>query len=482
MLLKELLEGVSTVELREEYFSINVLHLTHKSGECKEGSLFFAIRGENNDGANYVSDVEANGAVCVVAECALKCSIPVVVVPSVRSAMAVISANFYYNAHKKLKIIGITGTNGKTTTTKMIGDVLKAQGKSVATIGTLGVFMNGRKIETSLTTPDPIELHRFFEIASLSGVEYVVMEVSAHALALEKLVGVRFEVVALTNFTQDHLDFFGDMGSYKKAKLTLFSKEFSAFQVLPSDDELGIEIMKTTHVPFATYGIRNPADVFAIDYETASGIRAVINCFDDIFELYTPFSGDFNLYNALTAITVLRLLSVKTSVITEAFFRMEEVEGRFNLLGNEKKVIIDFAHTPDGLINLLDAARRLTEGRLIVVFGCGGNRDRLKRRIMGRIAAEKADFTVITSDNPRFEAPERIASEIEAGHKEVSGNYITILDRAHAINYAVTTARRGDLVVVAGKGAESYLEVKGERIPYSDRATVQEVLNRWNNG
>ncbi|MBQ8177818.1 MAG: UDP-N-acetylmuramoyl-L-alanyl-D-glutamate--2,6-diaminopimelate ligase [Clostridia bacterium] len=481
MLLKELLKNVEVLgSISEDVLNIDISSLTLNSNECKDGSLFFAIRGENNDGANYLSDAEAGGARCVVSDRECKCSIPCIVTTNVRASMAKIASNFYYNSHEELKIIGVTGTNGKTTTVNMISRVLKAYGKRVCTIGTLGAYVQDVKISETLTTPDPIELHRLFEIAKLSGVEYVVMEVSAHALYYDKLCGVKFEVVALTNFTQDHLDFFGTMQAYQSAKERLFSPDFSQFQVLNADDDMGIKLLNSTEVPYATYGIYNPSDVFAIDYETRSGIKCIVNCFDDVFELSTPFSGDFNLYNVLTAVTVLRLLSVPTEQIISSFLRMEEVPGRFNILGKQKRVIIDYAHTPDGLKNLLESARKLTDGRLILVFGCGGNRDSKKRSIMGRIAASLADFTVITSDNPRYEEPLNIISEIERGHKEISSSYITIIERSHAVNYAVSTAESRDLVVIAGKGAEEYLEIKGERRPYSDRTEVLEVLKSLN--
>lgn len=478
MKLGELLNDVPIKESINYNENLEISTLTLSSSECEQGSMFFAIRGCAHDGSNYINDVEVKGAVAVVTEVPLKTNLTQIVVSDVRATMALIASNFNYNAHKELKIIGITGTNGKTTVTKMLGDILRNSGKSVATIGTLGVFINGIKSHSTLTTPDPIELHRLFQIARLSGVEYVVMEVSAHALYYHKLCGVRFEVVAFTNFTQDHLDFFRSMGEYKNAKKLLFSKEFSSFQVINVDDSLGLEIIAETKVPFATYGLKNPSDVFAIDYETSCGTRAVINCFDDVFELYTPFSGDFNLYNTLTAITIARLLSVKADDVVKTFFRMEEVEGRFNIIGNVKRVIIDFAHTPDGLKNLLESARKITKGRLIVVFGCGGNRDATKRSIMGRIAGELADFTVITSDNPRFEDPLTIISQIEEGHKSVSHDYISIIDRAHAINYAVTTASIDDVVVIAGKGGENYIEERGVKRPYSDKEEVLELFRR----
>ncbi len=481
MLLKDLLVRVElSVELKEDALGVEITHLTHNSKDCKDGSLFFAIRGEHQDGANYVSDAETLGAKAIVVEKPLKTNLIQVVTPNVRKAMAQIASNFYYDSHKDLKIIGITGTNGKTTTVRMISEVLKWTGKRVATVGTLGISVGEREIPSNFTTPDPIELHRVFEICKLSGIEYVIMEVSAHALYHYKLYGMHFTVVALTNFTQDHLDFFGDMESYANAKKVLFSKNFSSFQVFNADDELGREILNLTEVPYATYGLKNPSDVFCIDYETVKGIKGIINCFDDVFEFSTPFIGEFNLYNALCAITILRLLSVDTESIIKGFQRMKEVPGRFNILGNRKRVIIDYAHTPDGLSNLLDSARSITSGRLILVFGCGGNRDAKKRSIMGKIAGEKADFTVITSDNPRYEEPLQIIQEIEKGHRLVSGNYISIINRAHAINYAISTASINDVVVIAGKGAENYIEERGVRHPFSDRSEALSVLNRVN--
>ena len=239
--------------------------------------------------------------------------------------------------------------------------------------------------------------------------------------------------------------------------------------------------MASEAIPSASYGMENPSDTFAIDYDYTSKLQCIVNCFDDIFELEAPFVGKFNLYNALAATTTARLIGIKPEVIASAFKHMPEVEGRFNILQSGKRVIIDYAHTPDGLINLLTAAKKLVSrgGKLISVFGCGGDRDRGKRREMGKISTELADFTVITSDNPRSEDPRDIIRDVESG-VEGNGNYIVIPDRAGAITYALLVAKQNDVVVISGKGAENYTEFRGERVRYSDRAEVLESFRRYN--
>jgi UDP-N-acetylmuramoyl-L-alanyl-D-glutamate--2,6-diaminopimelate ligase len=362
----------------------------------------------------------------------------------------------------------------------MIKAILEKDNKRVAIFGTLGVEIAGVSYASDLTTTDPIELHRFFHTAYLAGVEYVVMEVSAHAIHYKKLHGVMVDIAVFTNLTQDHLDFFGNIQSYSLTKVSYFSPEFIRYAVVNVDDEVGREILQDSKVPMATFGIFNPADTFAIDYDCKMGIKSIVNTFDDIFELSTPFTGEFNLYNALGAITVCRLLGISILTIREAFFRMPEVEGRFNIMNGKRMVVVDFAHTPDGLKNLLQSARGLTCGKVISVFGCGGDRDSKKRAIMGEISAKYADFTVITSDNPRSENPMDIIREIEVGHKKVNRNYITIPDRKMAVEYAIISATCNDVVVLAGKGAENYVEEKGIKRPYSDKNEVLEVFRRYN--
>lgn len=479
MKLSEVLAGVELAKGSElDAESTEIVSLSFKADECKPGTLFFALKGVLREGSAYCAEAVRNGAVAVVSESDIECGVPCVKVVSDRRALARASANFSYNAHRKLKIIAVTGTNGKTSVCKMISEILRYNGKSVATFGTLGIYINDRKLDCSLTTPDPPELHQAMEVAYLAGVEYVVMEASAHALKLDKLYGIAFEVVVFTNLTQDHLDFFGNMESYYLAKRKLFIDYKVNFAVINSDDEYGVRLMHGLQIPTATYGIYNPSDVFAIDAEYVGGTRCIVNCFDDIFRLNTRFTGEFNLYNALAALTVARLLSVDTDEIIGAFSAMHEVEGRFNVIEYDKRVIIDYAHTPDGLENLLKATAPLTTGKLIVVFGCGGNRDRTKRPIMGRIAGKYADFCILTSDNPRYEEPLDIISEIESGISDSGTEYAVIPDRESAVEYALELARDDDIVVLAGKGAEDYIDEKGVKRPYSDKEAVYRALRR----
>ena len=482
MRLKELTEGVPYEAAGAVSEEEDIAFLTDRSYECGPGALFFAIRGSSADGGAYINDAARLGAKAYVSERALNSDIPGVIVADVRAAMAKMAANFYYNAHKNLDIITVTGTNGKTTTCNMIAHILSENGSNTAVFGTLGAFINGRRIDSRLTTPDPIELHRLFQIAYLSGVKYVVMEVSAHAIYLKKMAGVKAKIAVFTNLSRDHLDFFGDMESYAAAKTSYFTPGYAEYAVVNSDDETGRRIINSSRIPTAAYGIENPADTFCIDYDCTRKIRCVVNSFDDIFELKTQFCGKFNLYNALAAVTAARVAGVKTEVIRRALFDMGEVDGRFNVLEGGKRVVIDYAHTPDGLKNLLAAARSFKGdlGRVIVVFGCGGDRDRGKRAQMGAVAAEYADFSVLTSDNPRTEDPALIISDIEKGFPREAARYIAIPDRGSAITYALLISKRDDVVVIAGKGAENYLDVGGEKKPYSDRAEVLETFRRYN--
>ncbi len=458
---------------------IEVKDLKIDSNSIVAGSLFICSKGGDFDGHDYIRQVENYGGVAVVTERLLETSLTQIVVDNSRIAMSEIARVFYGHADRKMKIIGVTGTNGKTTTTHFITSILTGSGIKCGLIGTLGTFYAGRFIEPTLTTPDPIELHRIFKDMLDAGVKVVVMEVSAHAIALNKIWGIEFEVATFTNFSQDHLDFFKCMEAYKEAKLKFFKDNRCKYPVSNSDDELGREIYMTTE-SVITYGIDNPADVFAIDVkESISGTQFVINLFDKIYDVNLSLIGRFNIYNALAAATTCALFGIKIEKVIEGLEGLKGVDGRLEKVYCDKfTIFIDYAHTPDGLQKTLMTLKKLCKNRLISIFGCGGNRDKSKRPLMGKISGKEADFTIITSDNPRFEEPMDIITEIENGLVRESKSYIIVQDRYEAIRYAVDKAEDGDLIVICGKGSERYQEVYGIKNLYNDKDTVEELLGR----
>ena len=459
--------------------NVEIENLQIDSNSVTHGSLFICLCGRDFDGHSFVRQVENYGAVAIVTEKQLDTSLTQVIVENCRATMGIIAAEFYSHPEKKMKIIGVTGTNGKTTTTHIIKSICDNAGLPCGLIGTLGTFYRGKFIEPSLTTPDPFVLYKTFYEMQKSGVEVVVMEVSAHALYLDKVSNLNFDVGVFTNLSQDHLDFFGDMDSYKRAKLKMFEGGKCKYIVVNSDDETGIEIMKKCK-NVITYGINNPSDVFAIQLKnTKLGTEFVCNLFDCIFDVNLKLMGIFNVYNALAAATAAALIGVDTEKIIEGVEKTTGVSGRLELIYNDKfAVYLDYAHTPDGLKKALCALKESCGKRLICVFGCGGNRDKGKREIMGRISGEYADFTVITSDNPRYEEPMDIISNIEKGMLEVSKNYVVVQDRREGTKYALEMAKEGDILLIAGKGSEKYQEILGIKQVYNDKDTVMDILRK----
>lgn len=445
-------------------------------GACRPGDLYFCL----HDGEKALTDVafaRDNGAAAIVTEKPVKgVRVPQFAVQDVRRQFAESSAAFYGHPAAGLTMIGVTGTNGKTTTTHIIKSIMEADGRKTGLIGTNCVMIGSEKMPPTLTTPDPPELHRILRLMADAGVDTVVMEVSAHALALKKTDGILFSVSAFTNLTQDHLDFFGTMDEYKKAKLRLFTPEHTLTAVVNVDDAAGVELSRTACVPLVTYGCENPSDVFGIDYRaSSSGCRFVANVMDDILALGYCAPGRFNMSNVLCAAATAKVLGVSSSAIKRGVMNVKRVDGRFEIVRkNGKRVVIDYAHTPDGLAKILRAVREITKGRVIAVFGCGGDRDRGKRAAMGEIASELSDFAVITSDNPRSEPPLGIIKQIESGFK--TGNYMLMEDRREGIRYALDMCGEDDTVVIAGKGHESTQETAGKKERFSDKETVKELL------
>jgi UDP-N-acetylmuramoyl-L-alanyl-D-glutamate--2,6-diaminopimelate ligase len=471
--IQELIKETKIKKIIGDIENLKTETLIYDSKKVVHGSLFFCLKGENSDGHDYVADAVANGAIAIVCEKRLETKIPQIIVENSRKAFSICCGNLYGNPAKKLKMIAITGTNGKTTTSFLIRSILECEDKKVGLIGTQGAYIGKQYFETNLTTPDPQVLHKLLKTMLDNKIEYVVMEASAHSLALDKLEGINFEVGVFTNFTQDHLDYFKTMDSYKKAKLKLFNNIKCG--VINFDDAVGLEIAKDLKVPLVSYALNTPSDIFAINILKKSlSSEFVINLCDNIFEVKSKLLGEFNIYNSLAAAGAASMLGVTIKNIKRGLEKLEKVPGRFNSLKliNGATVIIDFAHTPDGIEKILTAIKQLPFNRIITVFGCGGNRDKGKRPKMGEIAERLSDFVVVTSDNPRFENPDLILEDIEGGM--ASNKHICIVDRKEAIQYAINLSRKHDVIAICGKGAEEYQDINGVKSPYNDFDVVIE--------
>lgn len=483
MLLKELLQKVSYERVIHER-DCDIGGLSADSKHILEGDMFICFKGGDCDGHDFAAEAVNSGAVVVV--CERDCDLPVcqVIVKDGRRAMSEFARAFYGNPSEKLKIIGITGTNGKTTTAHMLASVLNAAGENCALVGTLGIFYANREIAPGLTTPDPIFLHKSFADMVACKVKYVVMEVSAHAIYYDKIDGIRFSYCIFTNCTEDHLDFFKDMESYTETKKSLFTPTRCECALVNTDDAVGASLMSCGVRCFG-YALENPADVFAVDVkEGMHGSRFVLNLFDDLHEITLRMAGKHNVYNAMAAAACAKLIGIDTAVIAKGLASLEKVNGRLEYAGSLRgaDIFVDFAHTPDGLEKSLLALKPHCTGRLVCVFGCGGNRDRQKRPIMGAVAGRLADFTVLTSDNPRFEDPFDIIVQIEAGLREQSKKYVIVADREKAIDYGINMLAKGDILLIAGKGGETYQEIMGVKHIYSDVTVVRNLLKAKSSG
>ncbi len=481
MFLKELIENEKIVEsvVGREWENLWVAGMSDDSRFVKKGELFFCRRGINYDTHEFAHEATSRGAVAVVCERALDLSLPQIIVEDGREAMAMLAAKFYNYPSKKLKVIGITGTNGKTTVSYMISSILQSAKKRVGVIGTLGISYGRKRIAPELTTPDPIYLQRTLADMAREGVEYVVMEVSAHALHYKKDASIDYSACVFTNLTQDHLDFFPSMQAYGEAKKTLFDASKCKICVLNGDDALGREIGASRSDGVVYYGMETPCDAFSmVEKENVYGTEFIINLLDDIGRIKLPMMGRHNVYNALAAATCARMLGISMRKIEAGLNGLFSVKGRLELVGEYcgAQVFVDFAHTPDGIEKSLQELRKHTKGRLICVFGCGGNRDKLKRPLMGETVGRLADFAVLTSDNPRYEDPMDIICDIEKGYRKGSNRYAIVPEREKAIEYALGLLTTGDILLVAGKGGETYQEIMGIKYLLSDDDIIKNLI------
>ncbi|MBS5938913.1 UDP-N-acetylmuramoyl-L-alanyl-D-glutamate--2,6-diaminopimelate ligase [Clostridium sartagoforme] len=478
MKLVDLLQGVN-YELKNGSIDREINHIQYDSRKIKEGDIFVCLTGFEVDGHNYANSAIKNGAKVILCEKEITVEdkdVTVLLVKEGRKALATMSANYYDHPTKKLKLIGVTGTNGKTTTVYLLKSILEKEGKKVGLVGTIANYIGDKKIKSERTTPESLELQKLFKDMVDEGCEYCVMEVSSHSLQLDRVYGCEFEVGIFTNLTRDHLDFHKTFENYYNAKFKLFER--SKASVINVDDDYGYRVLKDVekldNKMVRTYSIREESDFKARNIALKEGdIHFDIN--GESYNSVLP--GEYNVYNALGVIAAVNILGISVDAIKKGLLDVV-VPGRCERVGYKYDInydiIIDFAHTPDGLKNILETLKGYTKNRLIAVYGCGGDRDKVKRAELGRIGTEIADLAVITSDNPRDEDPMYIIKEIIAGITK--SNYLAIENRTEAIKLALNMAEEGDVVVLAGKGHENYQITNEGVIHFDEREVVDEIL------
>ena len=454
--------------------------MTADSRDAGRGALFAALRGTKEDGGRFAAEALANGAACVLCETPPESDIPHVLVPDAREALARMAAVWYGEPAKKLTMVGVTGTNGKTTTTYLVKQLLeKTRGAKVGLIGTNQNMIGDEVLPAERTTPDSLTLHSLLARMVSAGCGYAVMEVSSHALAQRRAAGIDFDVAVFTNLTQDHLDYHGTMEAYCDAKALLFRQCRAA--AVNGDSRWAERVLGGALCPVLRYGQSLTNDVvgWRLRYENDK-VRFTVCDETEHVETFVPIPGDFSLYNALAALSAVRLLGVPLRQAAEALQSCRGVRGRCEVVptGTGYTVLIDYAHTPDGLKNILETVCSFAENRVLTVFGCGGDRDRTKRARMGRVAAALSDFVIVTSDNPRTESPYAILHEILEGMRATRTPFAVIEDRREAIAFALDHAKRGDVVLLAGKGHETYQTIGEKNYPLDEREVVCEYLKR----
>lgn len=481
MLLQYLLEDFEEKEIIGNS-DVKINKIEYDSKKIEDGDLFVAISGLKEDGHDYIEEAIKKGASSIVVKENYDVpevqNVTYVKVKDTRIALAKLAAKYYDNPASKLKMIGITGTKGKTTTAYMIRDILLASGKKTGMIGTIYNTYGDKKIEAIRTSPESLDLQKLLKDMVDADMEYVVMEVSSHALDLDRVYGIHFIIGVFTNLSQEHLDYHKTMENYLNAKAKLF--ENSDFAIINSDDIYTPRLERMIKCKTAKYGLDNEANITAVDVRVNNNyvdFKMYINKMLQTVTINIP--GRYTVYNALAAIAVTSMLGAQMDAILTALAEIR-VPGRSEVVDIQKTfaVIIDYAHTPSSLEAILQNTKRYAKGRIICVFGCGGNRDEEKRPLMGEIAGKYADFTVITTDNPREESPKKIMKDIEEGIKRTKGLYKVIENRKEAIKFAMRIAWKNDTIIIAGKGHETYQLLKGnKKIKFDEREIVKQIAN-----
>lgn len=487
--LKEILAGLEGLKVKGT-LDKEIKNLDSDSRNITKDSMFIAIKGFAVDGHDYITKAIEQGASVIMAQAdvdkaiikAIPEEVTIIVVPDTRYALAICACNFYKNPSRRFKLIGITGTKGKTTTAFMTKAILEKAGKKVGLIGTIASYIGDQKIEDSdRTTPESIKLQKMFYDMAQAGCEAVVMEVSSQSLKLHRVAGCEFDIGIFTNFSEDHISpkEHPNMEDYFESKLQLFKMCKTGF--VNADDLYAAKVPKLVpECDITTYGIDNFCNVLAKDITiTNSYVDFKVKIGERNERVKTCIPGRFSVYNSLAAICIGMKLGCNAEQMKEALLEVR-VPGRSELVSNKKEltIMIDYAHSPESLESILNAVKSYTRGKVISLFGCGGDRDTGKRPIMGEISGRIADFTIITSDNPRTEDPDKIVGQIEEGIKKTKGKYTVIVDRTEAIRYAIQMADKKDIIVLAGKGHEPYQEINGVKYPFDERIIVNEIIEQ----
>ena len=473
MKLQELLKDIAVLDTNVS-MDTEISGVYYDSRKVQPGGLFVAVTGFAADGNRFIPMALSKGAAVVVTAKRPEGDVPYVLVDSDRLALALIGTNLYGNPARDMTLIGVTGTNGKTSTTLLLKQVLeKCLGAKVGLIGTMSNLIGDEELPTERTTPESLELQELFAKMRDAGCTYVVMEVSSHALTLDRVGGVHFDVAAFTNLTEDHLDFHKTMDAYCDAKAELFARCDKA--VINVDDNYAPRMLEKAECPVLRTSAYD-ADLYARDAVLhAEGVSFTAVCGEEAVAVELPIPGKFTVYNALSVLGIARQLGISLTECAEALKTVQGVKGRMEVVptpGKDYSVLIDYSHTPDALENVISSVQDFCQGRVITVFGCGGDRDPIKRPIMGEIGVKLSDIAVITSDNPRTEVPEKIIEDIVAGVKAEYGMYKVVCDRRAAIRYAMDIAEKDDIIILAGKGHETYQEVGGVKYHLDEREEV----------
>lgn len=476
MKLKDIIKNTGIV--CKGYGNTEIKNITMNSAEAGKGSMFIAVKGSVKDGNDFVHDAAKRGAAAILSETEHDVDVPMLVSATLSRDIAIIAGNFYKHPWKEMKLIGITGTNGKTTTTHILRNIFNSAGKT-GLIGTISHYIGNTEIKAENTTPDSLLLNSLLRRMADSNVKHAVMEVSSHGLKLGRVYGIEFDCVMFTNLTQDHLDFHRTMSDYRESKIMLMGMlKANGFSVINNDDRHAGHFIEASGSP-VTVGIRKQDSQWRISIKGISmeGSDYSITAPDGkAFDIHTPLVGDHNIYNSSMAFITAYNLGFKEEQIQKGILKTANVPGRFEKFKSSGGfyAVVDYAHTPDALERVIKTAKRLTKGRVITVFGCGGDRDKKKRPIMGKIASHYSDYTVITSDNPRTEDPQAIIKDILDGITQ--DNFMVEINRKNAINKALKIAKADDTVIIAGKGHEDYQIIGRKKHHFDDREIIRKAL------